>query len=860
MRRSLAILIVVLHAVVSAVAQVNICGTVVDGANTEPLAGASVMVKGADSKIKKFVSTKADGSFDMNLPSAVGCCLEVAMMGYAKRTLALDSVTFPLTVAMQPGTTQLKEVTVKAARIREQGDTISYNVGSFAQEQDRSIGDVLRRLPGISVESSGKIQYQGEDINKFYVEGSDLLGGKYGVATNGISHEDVRSVEVMENHQPMQVLSGIAFSDKAAINLKLKDKAKATWSLSGNASAGYSWQPTGAAWNGELFAMAVMPSFQHMSTLRTNNTGEELTAVDFFALQRGTDLQKYISKSLPAAPNLSARRTLFNRSALISTNNLWKLGRGEFKAQLDYSFNRAKAYESDVTTYFLSTGDRVVTENRSAKDRSHSLSGKFIYELNQKTAFVNNTLATNIDWDDVDLSVTGSLTNSQSISLPDYYVGNDFKLIQRFKGQHLVTFRSRNEWESMPQTLSVSTGDVNMNQRIKDHAFYTEESASYAFLLKGISISMEGGVKGYFRTMKSDLANSSDLPDTSDNLTNLVNTNYAIVYALPSLEYWVKSIDIKFNAPVSFATYHFHKALANRSEVYFSPSLSLNWKPSNRFSARLRGGLGRSPMSLNMIQPGFVMTNYRSFRRGVDDFYTTASQNLSASLSFKNSRRGLFANAYVSQSWSHVPYTMIQQLYGDYVVYSYSSARNNGQMFMGGADFGKTLDFIHGSANVHGSFSRQETHLLSEDRTVNSVGTSWTLGAKVNGKPLKWLGFDYMVDFASSRLAMNETRASWLGDLENVLLLNFVPGKKWEWNVSGEHYLNEITDNSYKSVLLLDTKLVYKLSKRLELSGSLTNILNRRSYNYKSYNQLTSFESRSRLRGREFLITISLRK
>lgn len=70
--------------------------------------------------------------------------------------------------------------TGNADRIREQGDTIIYNVGSFAQQQDRSIGDVLKRMPGIDVANHGKIQYQGEDINKFYIEGSDLLGGTLG--------------------------------------------------------------------------------------------------------------------------------------------------------------------------------------------------------------------------------------------------------------------------------------------------------------------------------------------------------------------------------------------------------------------------------------------------------------------------------------------------------------------------------------------------------------------------------------------------------------------------------------------------------------------------------------------------------
>ena len=62
------------------------------------------------------------------------------------------------------------------------------------------------------------------NIDDFLIPNNEvkLLGGKYGIATNGISHEDVGSVEVIENHQPMQELAGISFSDKAAINLKLK--------------------------------------------------------------------------------------------------------------------------------------------------------------------------------------------------------------------------------------------------------------------------------------------------------------------------------------------------------------------------------------------------------------------------------------------------------------------------------------------------------------------------------------------------------------------------------------------------------------------------------------------------------------
>lgn len=845
---------------VNVLGQVNVSGTVIDKENNEPLAGASVIVKGADGKIKKFTSSKSDGGFAITMPSVEGCRLEVAMMSFARQSIALDSVSFPLAVYMDAGTTLLKEVTVKADRIREQGDTIAYNVGSFAQRQDRSIGDVLKRMPGIDVANNGRIKYQGEDINKFYIEGSDLLGGKYGIATNGINHEDVGAVEVMENHQPMQVLSGISFSDKAAINLKLKNRAKATWSFHGDAGGGWSSQPEGAIWDGELFAMAVMPGFQNISTVRTNNSGEDLSSssTDFFADRRQTGLSRYVEIGLPGVPSLSDRRTLFNRSILVSTNSLWKLKNGEFKANIDYSFNRVAADASNVTTYFLDGGNRIITENRSGTEHTHSLSGRFIYELNQKTAFINNTLQTNIDWNDIGLATSGSLPNRQSATLPDYYVSNRFKMIKRFKGKHLVTFQSVNEWESLPQTLNLDMNDEQFRQHISDHAFYTHESAAYAFNIKGVTLSLEGGLKAYFRSMDSQLpALPEELPGVTENV---VNTDYLTVYATPKFEYWLRRVNLSLNLPVSYARYNFDRAIANRDEVYFSPSLGFNWKPNNRFSGTLRGALGRSPMDLNLIHPGLIMTNYRTLKSGVHDFYNSSSQNLSASVSYKHTRRGVFANGMVMHSWSHVPYTMAQQLYGDYVVYSYADARNDGKTLMATGNLGKTLDFMRGSCNFNGSFSRRESHLLSQRQSVNSVSSGWSVGGKISGNPCRWFSFDYRIDYSDSRLTMNGLSESWLSTMENELSLTFIPHPKWRWTVSGEHYRNELTEHNYKNIVMLDTKLTFQINKKLELAASLDNILNRRSYNYTTYSQLSSFESRRQLRGRQLLFSITLRK
>ena len=89
---------------------------------------------------------------------------------------------------------------------------------------DRSIGDVIAKMPGFDVDkSTGKISYEGKPISKFYIEGLDMLGGKYGTATNTLPQGEVGSVQVLRNHQPIRVLEDFTFTDDAAVNIKNAD-------------------------------------------------------------------------------------------------------------------------------------------------------------------------------------------------------------------------------------------------------------------------------------------------------------------------------------------------------------------------------------------------------------------------------------------------------------------------------------------------------------------------------------------------------------------------------------------------------------------------------------------------------------
>lgn len=290
-----------------AMAQMRITGTVTD-ANGKPLTGAIVKLRQSGTgKMIRFGKTDVRGLF--SLDAAADGYLEVSMLGFKKQRIDNPTTEKPLRIVMQEEAVALKEVTVKASKVREHGDTLTYNVATFADQSDRSIGDVLARIPGFEVnKQNGQIMYEGKPISKFYIEGLDMLGGKYGVATNSLPQGDVGSVQVMRNHQPIRVLEDFTYTDDAAVNIRMKEGAKSRWVTSLNGGAGIS-HDTGL-WKLEGFGLRLKSDFQTMLTYKTNNTGQNISkeTTSLFSLDDLESRGDYISLAPPTTPSLAERR------------------------------------------------------------------------------------------------------------------------------------------------------------------------------------------------------------------------------------------------------------------------------------------------------------------------------------------------------------------------------------------------------------------------------------------------------------------------------------------------------------------------------------------------------------------------
>ncbi len=251
--------------------QSQISGRVLDAATRKPVDAATVTLhpKGSTS-ILSYTMTAADGTFTLkraSMPDSVTVSVRAMTIESQSKTVK-SSVNF-VEFLVKENVTELKEVIIQAPKIRQLGDTIHYDVASFLDETDRSIGDVLKKLPGVQVLSSGQILYQNKAISKFYVEGLDLLKGKYGIATQNIEAKNVASVQVLENHQPIKALKDMEIPEEAAINLKLKQSALGAFFATAQAGAGL----PSVLLSNELVGMRFTRSQQNMAVYKGDNTG-----------------------------------------------------------------------------------------------------------------------------------------------------------------------------------------------------------------------------------------------------------------------------------------------------------------------------------------------------------------------------------------------------------------------------------------------------------------------------------------------------------------------------------------------------------------------------------------------------------
>ena len=843
-------------------------GVVTHQGTREPIPGVIVSLRPeGESRIMWFATTNAEGRFELQLTRfPENYVIHFAMMGYAPRTIALVAGRLEYNVELSMQATELREVRFQAPSIEQRGDTIIYHVEDFAEIQDQTLADVLKRMPGITVEPSGQIKYQGQAINRFYIEGRDMLGSRYGVATNTIHQKDVSSVEVMENHQPIRALQDISFSEDPALNIRLREDARARWV--GTIRVGTGFEPW--LWKSELAAMRFKAKTQTLNIYKSNNTGDALAnEIRAFSmgsspaqLRRGYSLQDYIRVSPDNLRQIDDYRSRFNHTHLFSSNNLWSVGEQyDLTSQVSYLNKRLDFENSTNTSYFLEDGT-IITE--AAEENASTLQNRLLGDLtltaNTPTYYFRNKLLADVNWNDIDIHVDGTFPNSQEASTPHQQFSNDLEILRRY-GNRAYRLNSYNIYQAKPQQLTVTREGEVQRQEVESSAFYSNTYTSLSYFVNPVNISMTIGLRGMIRSMESDLAG---VADTLGRMENNETMRYLNLYASPSMEYKRGRFDARFRMPLSFIPYRYFDKIADsklsEEKFFLSPSLFLQYRLTSRLSASLSGSYVQSPLQEQSFHEGLILNNYRNLSQGLTDFETGNSQSLSFALRYRQPLKALFWNAGVTRSWRYAPRISNVFFLDPYLLNTFVRQDYHHDMWMLNGNISKGADAINGILSLRSSFTRFEGATFQNATESPYSSDTWNVSPRITSRPVPWMNLSYEFSFSQNWLSMKNTgMGTSYQNFSQKLSGTFNPAKTWHVRVMGEHYYNEITADQSKHFFLADAEFTYRLPSGFEFNVSVRNIFNQDVYAYTTYSGLREMRREYIIRPRNVMASVFFR-
>lgn len=862
----LSLLLTILSAISIEAQNITLTGKVTEESNGKGLANVVVSIRPeGENKILKFGTTKPDGTFSLSLKAMpqVKCVVHFSMMGFATATLPLTADRTVYDIAMHEKATELKGVKIKAPSIRERGDTIAYSVASFADAGDKSLSDVLKKMPGIEVQENGTIKYNGKEINKFYIEGHDMLGSRYSLASNNIHQEDVGTVEVMTNHQPIKALEDMVFSENPAINIKLKEAAKSRWV--GTVKLGGGAEDRDFVWNGELALMRFAKTTQSLNTLKSNNIGIDITRellpkisdFDGGSLGGNYSLQNYVSVSPDLLTDISESRVRKNRTHAVSTNNLWALNATtDLTSQVSYSNDRIVSSAISSTQYFLNDTITIVNDDSEhAKQKQHSANINLTLTSNGAKTYITNKFSTDLKWNDVTMDIVQNARElKQDASMPKYKFSDNFELLLR-RGQKAYVFDTYNAYMRNPHSLTVG----NAHQSVQSSAYFNHTHTSLSFYLAPFTVSMEVGVQVLSRAMESRLDGVVD----SGMVRNDVSMTFIRAYASPKAELNKGGWHINFSMPFAYTPYVFNDKLRGEKEKAYkaqvSPTLSIRYHFTPRLNGSLSGGIRQSNVSEQNFFRGLIMRDYRNIYKGFVDYTCDNSKNVTLRMEYKRPLATLFMNGFVSKIWTGSHLTTARDFLGDYIVNSYYANESKSEIIMAHGQISKGLSFMRGLVSVSYDYMQSDRTMRQGDVLSDYSSASHTWGAKCNGRPIRWFNFVYEITYDKSVMRMKDAdlRSS-TTDRMQKLTLNFNPTEQWQIKFVGNHFRNQVADNQHKSLFLADASTSYSLKNGIELSASVFNLFDQRTYGYTVNESLSRMSKEYQLRARTIIGSVFL--
>jgi len=500
-------------------ASFSIRGSVVDSSTGKGVELATVVLKNSTGdQVITGATADASGKFALENIKAGKYQLEAAFVGYnpkiipIKLTADLQLKTIKLTSASE--TLNAAVIVADRSPIIKTAEKTTFNVASSPTSQTGTAEDLLRNIPGVSVDQDGNISITGKDGVKVLVDGrpnalaqSDLQG-----FLKSMPASSIESIEVINSPSARYDAEGNA----GIINIILK-KGKAN-GLNGTVSAGY----------------GILNRYN--ASLVMNYRKNKVNVFGTYSLNDARNTNQWIEHRTILVNDTTSHYNLNNNGTDQRLNNSLKLGFDYFvddKSTFTYTASGNYSHDKNVSTGVSQNLNALedTLESYRSNNSQHSYNYSVTNDFSYRMKFDSTDHELDIDFNHTYLQnaasavlsslaydTTGAYDTANSLfrrtTSNNYIHDLNFQLdyirpLKRLKGYKIETgvksstTINNNVFNAYNTVNSIETRDTLLSNKFN----YTQNISSVYALLRGTYkkwLSYSGGLRGTYTYIKSN--------------------------------------------------------------------------------------------------------------------------------------------------------------------------------------------------------------------------------------------------------------------------------------------------------------------------------------------------------------------
>lgn len=594
----------------------SIKGRIVDD-QVHPLEAATIFINSPkDSTVISYTISDKKGEFELEgktnfnefdlIISFVGYKMYKKHLNRTKGVLNLGTI--PLEVQAQ----ELVGVDVVAYKtpVAIKKDTLEFNAASFKTQPDASVEDLLKKLPGVEVDTEGNITVNGKPVNEILVNGKPFFGDDPKIATKNLTKEIVSKIQISDTKTESEKFTGEkGDSENKSINIKLKE----------GKNKGFFARTTAGYGTDKRYDVSGIINYFKGSTRLSLLSGSNNINSAGFTYDEVFDAMKEMARSVSINGNSFGSGEGINTSSNIGANYVDEIAnKHSISANYFYSSLSNDNHTKVQRETFLPNSHFFTHKNSSSKsdgDR-HSVSSRFQFKIDStfriylRPSFEYSMQevyreGTEVSFDDTNKKINESVSNNSSRNIAKK-LSNSLAMVKKMgsKGSFIrFSFSNNNSKSEANQSIynTRNTYKQNLTQKIRNQISKVNESEDNARirleyrqpLFENLFLDIE---YRFSFTKEIDVKNTYDI-DPSGNYTDFNKSLSSDFYSRefqhqPSLQLNYNSDKIDFDVrggmiytdmfnEDKLQKIHFEKEF---SDVAFSSSLRYKMNKSTNFS------------------------------------------------------------------------------------------------------------------------------------------------------------------------------------------------------------------------------------------------------------------------------------